>query len=138
MSYVKVPAGLTRSIVGRRIVYESLPPGLRVKIWKLRDFDDFKQKGRFSDIDRGELDFSTKKINEPEDYMEIDEVATEPENMEVVGTSGVLYDDQTIAVECSTQATTQDERQQTSGTCMQLSTRPPQQPENKIRNQVNV
>ena len=64
MSYVRVPAGLTRSKVGKRIVYQSNPPGLRVKIWNLRDFDELKLKGRFSDIDREALNFSTKKTNE--------------------------------------------------------------------------
>ena len=62
---MRVPAGLTRSKVGKRIVYQSNPPGLRVKIWTLRDFDEFKLKGRFGDIDREALNFSTKKVNEP-------------------------------------------------------------------------
>ena len=86
MSYVKVPPGLTRIRVGKRIVYQSNPPGLRVKIWNREAFDGFKLKGRFSNIDREELDFSIKKLNEPED-MDIDETSQEEECIDVDNSS---------------------------------------------------
>ena len=76
MSYVRVPLGLSRSRVGKRIVYQSTLPGLKVKIWKKEDFDGFKENGRFPNIDREMLDFSIKKLNEPED-MDVDETTLE-------------------------------------------------------------
>ena len=84
MSYVKVPPGLTRSRVGKRIVYQSNPPGLRVKIWNREDFDEFKLKGRFPHIEREELDFSTKRLNEPED-MDVDETSLDCINVDNSG-----------------------------------------------------
>ena len=72
MSFVKVPPDLTRNHVGKRIIYHSNPPGLRVKIYSHRDFDEMKLKGRFSDIDSKELNFSTKVITLPEDQMEVE------------------------------------------------------------------
>ena len=86
MSFVEVPPGLTRYEVGKRIVYQSNPPGLRVKIWRKQDFDEFKERGRFANIDRNELDFSIKKINKPDDQMEVDHVEAvdgEVDTMEV-------------------------------------------------------
>ena len=76
MSYVSVPPGLSRSRVGKRIVYQSTLPGLKVKIWNKEAFDGFKQKGRFPNIDREMLDFSIKKLNEPEE-MDVDETSLE-------------------------------------------------------------
>ena len=78
MSYVRIPNGFTRSQVGKRIVYQSNPPGLRVKIWNLHDFDELKEKGRFSHIRRTELNFSTKKLNQP-DHVEDDHLGIDDE-----------------------------------------------------------
>ena len=72
MSYVRVPPGLTRINKGTRVIYQSNPPGLRVKIYGVRDFDEMKLRGRFAHIDRGQLNFSTKIANEPEEHMEVD------------------------------------------------------------------
>lgn len=54
--------------MGQRIVYESDPP--RVQIWTKEDFDKFRKKGRFGNIDREELNFSTKIDNEASEESE--------------------------------------------------------------------
>ena len=65
MPKVKVPRGWKRSIVGRKIVYDSDKP--RVRIWKRSDFEDQKRAGRFGNIEIGDLDFSIKVENETSD-----------------------------------------------------------------------
>ena len=61
MSKIKVPPGWLRKQVGKKVVYISEPP--RVRIWNLGDFDKLKAKGRFADIDREMLNFSLKVID---------------------------------------------------------------------------
>ena len=126
MSYVRVPQGLTRSRIANRIVYESNSPGLRVRIWKHSDFDNYKEKGRFSNIDRGELDFSSKKANAPDD-MEVDKSV---EDMDI---AEVDHPDIALASGASTTSTSVECRLQGS---LDHLNKPKQTPENKIRYQV--
>ena len=58
MSTILVPPGWIRKRVDKRIVYVSDPP--RVHIWKIKDFDVLKKKGRFPTVNRETLNFSTK------------------------------------------------------------------------------
>jgi hypothetical protein len=58
MSTVKVPPGWVRKKVGKKVVYISDAP--KVKIWKIGDFDRFKKKGRFLTVNRHTLNFSIK------------------------------------------------------------------------------
>ena len=62
MGKVKVPRGWKRRKEGKRIVYESDPP--RVKIWKIDDFEKLKEKGRFVNVTKQDLNFSVKMENE--------------------------------------------------------------------------
>ena len=131
MSYVRVPQGLTRSRIGNRIVYESNSPGLRVRIWKHSDFDNYKEKGRFSNIDRGELDFSSKKANLPDD-MEVDKSV---EDMDIDGATELDHPAITLALGASTTSTSVEWRLQGS---LDHLNNPKQTPENKIRSQVKI
>ena len=58
MSTVKVPPGWIRKKVGKKIVYITDSP--RVRIWKISEFDAIQKKGRFSTIPREMLSFSIK------------------------------------------------------------------------------
>ena len=58
MSDFLVPPGWNRIKVGKKIVYISDAP--RVHIWKLKEFDSLKKKGRFLTVNRDALNFSTK------------------------------------------------------------------------------
>ena len=94
MGRVKVPRGWKRTKVEKRIVYESCPP--RVKIWKIDEFDKFKLKGRFVNVDRKELNFSVKMDNDSsedsgEENAQDDELA--PASSESMDTSQHNADD---------------------------------------------
>ena len=122
MSFVKVPPGLTRNHVGKRIVYHSNPPGFRVKIYSHRDFDEMKLKGRFSDIDSKELNFSTKVITLPEDQMEV-------EANEAIGVEVSIHDNAAAAaLEVTSACSLPSTRQLTS---------PTPRPKNNIKAQVS-
>ena len=60
---MKVPPGWVRKKVGRKVVYTSDAP--KVQIWNIRDFDRFKQKGRFLSVNRDTLNFSNKVSQNP-------------------------------------------------------------------------
>lgn len=131
---LRVPDGLIRSKVGNRIVYESTPPGLKVRIWKHKDFDDFKLKGRFPHIERSELNFSTKLVNAPEGFMEVD--LTDTTNVSV--TEEMNMDEtqekappESLLIPGSSATTPQAGASQSSHSSRK------QKPENRIKNQVN-
>ena len=83
MGKVKVPRGWKRRKEGKRIVYESDPP--RVKIWKIDDFEKLKEKGRFVNVTKQDLNFSVKMENETSE--EPDNV---PETMDTDHGSGSI------------------------------------------------
>ena len=71
MPKVKVPRGWKRSIVGRKIVYDSDKP--RVRIWNKTDFEEKKNSGRFVNIEIGDLNFSIKFENDTSDEEDMQE-----------------------------------------------------------------
>ena len=61
MPKVKIPPGWVRKQVNKKILYISDAP--KVHIWKIGEFDRFKKKERFLDINRSTLNFSIKVGN---------------------------------------------------------------------------
>ena len=61
MSESFVPPGWVRKKVGRKIVYICDAPKLH--IWNIKEFDRLKKKGRFENVNRDTLSFSTKVRN---------------------------------------------------------------------------
>ena len=82
MLKVKVPRGWRREKIGNRICYESDPP--RVKIWKVGDFDQLKIRGRFENIDRQELNFSSRVENDSSDESDNNDIEMEDDDATMV------------------------------------------------------
>ena len=131
---LRVPEGLIRSKVGNRIVYESTPPGLKVRIWKHKDFDDFKLKGRFPHIERSDLNFSTKLVNAPEGFMEVD--LTDTTNASVTEEMNIAETQEKAPPESLLIPGSSTKTPQTGASKSSHSNRK-QKPENRIKNQVN-
>ena len=135
---LRIPDGLIRSKVGNRIVYESTPPGLKVRIWKHKDFDAFKLKGRFPHIERSELNFSTKLVNAPEGFMEVDLTdttnvsVTEEMNMDETQEEAPPAPPESLLTPGGSTQTPQ------AGASKSSHSNRNQKPENRIKNQVNI